>query len=77
MNAKTTTAFCLPIDEVDKATDTAHKLRGLVDCIRSASLSDDLPPTDAIASACWLARDLIDELEKIATQRQPQSATGA
>lgn len=69
-------AFYLPPDEVDQATDTAHKLRGLVDCMRVASLSsDDLTSTDSIAGACWLARDLIDELERISTLRQP--ATGA
>jgi len=65
----------LPLSEVDRATDATHKLRGLVDCIRSASLSADPPPDDAIASACWLARDLVDELEAIATMRQRQQPT--
>jgi hypothetical protein len=63
----------LPFDDVTRANDVAYKLRSLVECIRSASLSDDEPPEDAIAGACWLARDLVDELEAIATMRQPLS----
>jgi len=68
------TTWYLPFEEVNRANDTAHKLRSVVECIRSASLSRDEPSEGAIAGACWLACDLIDKLEAIATIRQPQKA---
>jgi len=68
------TSWYLPFEEVNRANDVAHKLRSVLECIRSASLSRDEPNEGAIAGACWLACDLIDELEAIATMHQPQKA---
>lgn len=68
------TTWYLPFEGVNRANDVAHKLRSVLECIRSASLSRDEPSEGAIAGACWLACDLIDELEAIATMRQPQKA---
>lgn len=66
------TPWFLPFEEVNRANDVAHKLRSVVECIRSASLSNDEPQEGAIAGACWLALDLINELETIATMRQSE-----
>ena len=65
-------AWYLPFDDVNRATEVAHKLRSVVECIRATSLSDEATKPDAIAGASWLACDLIDELEAIATMRQPK-----
>ena len=64
----------LPFDDINHAGEVAHKLRSVVECIRSASLSPDNLKDDAIAGACWTAIDLVDELEAIATMRRPAAA---
>lgn len=66
MNAQ---PFCLPYDDVNRGHALCQQLRGLVECVRSASLSHDEPPEDAIAATCWLAADLIEAIEKIIGQR--------
>lgn len=67
-------AWYLPFDDINRANDVAHKLRSVVECIRSASLSRDNLKDDAIAGACWTATDLVDELEAIATMHRPAAA---
>lgn len=78
MNAtKTTTTeprqpFYLPHEQVDRADELCFRIRGILGCIRSASLSNGLLADEDIAGACMAVDGMVQELENVVSLRQPK-----
>jgi hypothetical protein len=62
----------LPFDSVNRANDLIEQAKSIsVLVAASARHAEDLPP-NAIATACWLQQELLEELEKITNSRREE-----
>lgn len=72
--AKNPHPYVLPIDQVDMADRLIMQASGIVAIVgRVAPYEEDLPE-HAIDGACWVIRDLLDQLREVVHTRQEQAA---
>lgn len=64
--------YYLPLDTLDRIDALLHQAKGVAQCVRGAAGSD--LPDDAIPHACWAMERMLDEVGRLASQRQPQTA---
>lgn len=60
---------CLPLDQVDRASDLIQEVNAIVDLMACASLSEKQPLEDSIPMAAFAVRSMLMELAGITTLR--------
>jgi hypothetical protein len=59
----------LTLADVDRINELAYKAKGIIATLRCAS-SQFAGPQNALEGACWAAESLIEEMERIATEKE-------
>jgi hypothetical protein len=63
----------LPIDMVDRVDDLCRRIRGIVDLMGVATMSDDPPADESIADSARAVFDMLAEVKKIAGLREGEA----
>ena len=71
-NAGSSPGKSLTLADVDRINDCANKAKSIITVLRYAAPELSECPDDAIAGACWAAEGFIEEMERIATQKEEQ-----
>lgn len=63
--------FYLPSEQADQGETLCIQARALTDCISATAHSNAPVPDGTLSNACWLLRDLLDQIGGIIELRQP------